>query len=88
MSEDLPTRLRRFLTEHDTERVVEVLEVMARQTCKDRDCVTLRKHGLLGPHLWRHEASAPYDRGWLGWHCWSCCRPTWHRIHRVKRGLL
>ena len=63
--------------------IIHAIEMEQRRPCKDQDCVRLWPHSRLGPHCWRHEASAPLGHPLPGfWTCFICHRPAWARIHR------
>jgi hypothetical protein len=66
-----------------TDDILREIDQMRGLRCADQDCVRRRRHSLLGPHLWRHAASAPFTRSVSGWLCFTCGRREHNRIHQV-----
>lgn len=77
-------RLVAIVGETAADEVIELLEEELATPCRDADCLRRGPHARLGLHRWRHIAQAPLTQGLLGWRCFTCGKPTWHPVHRIK----
>ncbi|HEY3477932.1 MAG TPA: hypothetical protein VGL02_03450 [Streptomyces sp.] len=82
---DLRTRLAAKVGERLAGEIIEILNEEVATRCRDADCLRRRSHPRLAWHLWRHVPVAPLSPRLFGLHCFTCGRPTWHRIHRTGR---